>query len=340
MNPIKMAAAAVALLALPCTASIAGAGKVLGWEVDGKYYRTQVEACQAAARYNSSTGKGVFTGNIERYGEDTITCEIRDVDGSIGAPQVMRQWGPADESVGEQAPAEKLLPPRALPPARQRGITDVDDVIFQGLAVNLKLIFIVRESNKAAVRFTGKPGFMPKPQDLKAKTLQGDPAKNPHVGLASADPADRRLQEMLAAEGKSWRDYVIELGKSYFVVGPPPAYLVLDQKTRSKFYSDIDLHGVYDLQGRPQWHDSLKELFNARLKDRLIQHGPHDCWPKRNSAQAGPNAGPQPPVTVYMPTGEMQYVKTRREMEKFYARQKLPWPYAKGAREDWCNLGS
>ncbi len=231
-------------------------------------------------------------------------------------------------------------PTANVPPPNERGMTDIDDAVFQGLSMNLKLIFIVRESNPAAVNFTGKPGYLPKPETLKAKTIKAksDADPNPNVGLAAANPADPRLKEMLADDYMTYPTYLLLLRKHGFKVGPAPDYLVLDIKTEAKFYSDIDLHGVYDLQGRPAWNDKLIEVFNTRLKDRLIQHGPHDCWLKRNTAEAGPNAGPQPPVTVYLPSGEMRYLKKPADMQRFYAQQKLGWPYAPGAKENWCNL--
>lgn len=322
--------AALLLLLGVSSASLANTGKVIGWEVDGKHYRTEIEACLAAARYNSSTGKGVFTGKFERQGEDMIMCEIRDVDGSVGMPQVQRVWGPADEpstaAVGE-----------AVPLPAERGMTEADDVVFRGLAMNQKLILIVRESNKAAVRFTGKPGYAPKPETLKAKTIQGDPAQDKNVGLASANPADPRLKEMLRADFMEYPTYLLLLRKHGYKVGPAPHFLVSDARTGVFFYSDIDLHGVYDTQGRQRWNKSLIGVFNARLKDRLIQHGPHDCWEKRNSPEAGPNGGPQPPVTVYMPDGTLFYLRTQEQMQAFYAQHKLPWPYAKGAKARWCD---
>ncbi len=328
------AATVAALLALTASPTFAGTGKVIGWEVDGKHYRTEIEACLAAARYNSSTGKGVFTGKFERQGEDMIMCEIRDVDGSVGMPQVQRVWGPADDP---QAASATAAIGEAVPLPNERGMTDIDDVVFRGLAMNQKLIFIARESNPAAVRFTNKPGYAPKPEKLKAKTIQGDPAADPNVGLAAANPADKRLQNMLSAVGQSYADYVKQLEADKFVVGPAPAYLVMHKVTGEKFYSDIDLHGIYDLRGRPQWDLFRASVLNVRLKDRLIQHGPHNCWEKRNAPEAGLNGGPQPPVTVYMPDGTLFYLRTDKQMQAFYAKHKLPWPYAKGAKARWCN---
>lgn len=330
----RWAGPAAALLLLGASSpGQAGTGKVIGWEVDGKHYRTEVEACLAAARYNSSTGKGVFTGKFERQGEDTIMCEIRDVDGSIGMPQVQRVWGAADDP---RAAVASAAVGEAVPLPAERGMTEADDAVFRGLAMNQKLILIVRESNKAAVRFTGKPGYAPKPETLKAKTIQGDPATDPNVGLASANPADPRLKEMLRADFMEYPTYLLLLRKYGYKVGPAPHFLVSDARTGVFFYSDIDLHGVYDTQGRKRWNTSLLEVFNARLKDRLVQHGPHDCWEKRNSPEAGPNAGPQPPVTAYLPSGDLFHLKTREQMQAFYAQNRLPWPYARGAKARWC----
>lgn len=331
MSMQRIAPWALFLMALLATApATAGTGKVIGWEVDGKHYATELEACRAAAKYNSARGRGVFTGKFERQGEDTILCFIRDEDGSIGSPQVMRVWGPADE------PDRPLAEGQAVPLAEERGMTSVDDAIFRGLAQNKKLIFIVRDSNPAAVRYTGKAGYAPKPEALKAKSIKA-PEDHPYLGLVSVSPVDLDLQRDLAEQRKSFRDYVMELWNAGFAVGPEPYFLVEDRKTRAKFYSDIDLHGVYDESGKQRWTPALRsELLNSRLKDRLIQHGPHDCWEKRNSAQAGRNRGPQAPVTVYMPDGNVYSLGTSAQMEAFYKQRKLPWPYAPGAKAKWC----
>lgn len=309
---------------------VAGTGKVIGWEVDGRHYATEIEACRAASRYNSTRGKGVFTGKIERFGEDTITCEIRDEDGSVGAPQVMRVWGQADDT------PRPLGEGQAVPLAPERGMLASDDKAFRELAVKLKLFLIVRDSNKAAVRFTGKPGYLPKPEALKAKTIKA-PSSDPNLGLVRAHPKDPELIISLAKDKLTYQQYVDQLRADGFEVGPAPHYLVQDQKTKANFYSDIDLHGVYDERGQQRWTPSMKdELLNPLLSDRLIQHGPHDCWEKRNSPKAKTNRGPQPPVTVYTPDGLVYSLQSAAHMQAFYAQRKLPWPYAKGFKAEWC----
>ena len=251
--------------------------------------------------------------------------------------------------------ASATAPGSSVPPPAKRGLTEIDDVVFQGIALNKRLFILVRDSNMFAPNFNGLPGYLPKPEVLKAKTRKaplgpdGKPlAGARNVGLAAADPDDPALIKMLEASKPSltYGAYVITLlGQApSFVVGPAPDYLIYsvirNPATRKSmnhyYYSDYDLHGVYDEPTRrPAFNNvfndpgptTFKTLLNARFKHSMVQHGPHDDWPKNMSKEAGPNRGPQPPVTAYLPDGSMNYLETITDMKAFYTRHRLPWPY-------------
>ena len=98
----------------------------------------------------------------------------------------------------------------------------------------------------------------------------------------------------------------------------------------SKFYSDVDLHGVYEVNGRNGWSVALQEKLNCRFVERMLQHGPQDLWTDRNNrAVAGPNDGPQvggdTTLTAILPDGSSVHIKTLQEMKSFYGSISVDW---------------
>jgi hypothetical protein len=92
-----------------------------------------------------------------------------------------------------RGPFGKLPFGRTPRPPGQRGLLPQDHQFLSGLAVSDNLIIILRDSNAAAIRWIGRPGFAPKPQFLKAKTLKDSdlahlpPARRAeYAGLVSA----------------------------------------------------------------------------------------------------------------------------------------------------------
>jgi len=80
-------------------------------------------------------------------------------------------------------------------------------------------------------------------QDRKIRQTQG---------LAVADPRDPGLQAVLTDKGMNYKQYVDELEEAGFKVHADNEYLITyaDPALGNKgFYSDYDLHGVYDKQG-------------------------------------------------------------------------------------------
>lgn len=224
------------------------------------------------------------------------------------------------------APAQKqppstdaggFIPKTHFPPAPdplKRGMPLEDHKQLRKLAVDEHKIIVVRDSNPWAMRWVGRPRHLPKPQDLKAKTIPYDPSKsakdNQFAGLASAQglsDADRRA---LLAKGYTIR------GESQLIVDP----------NGNRLYSDTDLHGIYNENGTDAWSDGVQQKMNDSFLERMIQHGPQDNWPVRNDATvAGPNAGPKPPVTAYLPDGTTQHMQTIEDMKQFYQAHGMNW---------------
>jgi len=232
-----------------------------------------------------------------------------------GGGNAPSEAAPSDESSGPGAGNEEFPPAsdpvsRGMPPA-------VDDAL-KALAKKNKWTIIVRDSNPAAERWMGQKGYLPKPQGLKQKSIPYDPAKpmseQPYAGLVRADKLSAQEQQ---------------LG---YKIDPSTGLVSQDGKY---FYSDIDLHGVYDSAG----NDVTDQFFNELIKDpqyrnsplqELVQHYPQDRWPLRNTS--GPNYGPQvgdgKTATAYLPNSTVS-LQTLAQMKALYAQNKInfSWLY-------------
>ena len=244
-----------------------------------------------------------LSGNVDKNGEPA---------GGGNAPS---EAAPSDESSGPGAGNEEFPPAsdpvsRGMPPA-------VDDAL-KALAKKNKWTIIVRDSNPAAERWMGKQGYLPKPQGLKQKSIPYDPAKpmseQPYAGLVRADKLSAQEQQL---------GYKIDPGTG------------LVSQDGKYFYSDIDLHGVYDSAG----NDVTDQFFNELIKDpqyrnsplqELVQHYPQDRWPLRNTP--GPNYGPQvgdgKTATAYLPNSTVS-LQTLAQMKALYSENKInfSWLY-------------
>jgi len=244
-----------------------------------------------------------LSGNVDKNGEPA---------GGGNAPS---EAAPSDESSGPGAGNEEFPPAsdpvsRGMPPA-------VDDAL-KALAKKNKWTIIVRDSNPAAERWMGKQGYLPKPQALKQKSIPYDPAKpmseQPYAGLVRADELSAQEQQ---------------LG---YKIDPNTGLVSQDGKY---FYSDIDLHGVYDSAG----NDVTDQFFDELIKDpqyrnsplqELVQHYPQDRWPLRNTpgANYGPQVGNGKTATAYLPNSTVS-LQTLAQMKALYAENKInfSWLY-------------
>ena len=243
-------------------------------------------------------------------------------------PAPGKQTGDAGNGGGKKPPAgagggdgEKGMPPEkpkipknVTPDPLRRGMPLEDHKQLTKLAMSERKIILVRDSNPWAMRWVGRPRHLPKPQNLKAKTIRYDPTQsaeeNQYAGLASA-------------EGLSDADRRDILKRGYSIRGERE--LIVDPKG-NRLYSDTDLHGVYDLNGKDAWSGALKDKMNDSFLENMVQHGPHDNWDIRNDKDlAGPNAGPHAPVTAYLPDGSTQHLETVEQMKEFYLKHGMDW---------------
>lgn len=227
---------------------------------------------------------------------------------------------PPDASPKQEPPGQDpiLFPHKThFPPAPdplKRGMPLEDHKQLAKLAVGEKKIILVRDSNPWAMRWAGRPRHAPKPQDVKAKTIPYDPKKSPQ---------DNQFAGLASAKGISDADRRALLQKGYTIRGKEE--IIVDPKG-NRLYSDTDLHGVYDLNGHDAWSSDIQQKMNDSFLENMVQHGPQDNWPDRNNlGVAGPNAGPKPPVTAYLPDGTTQHLKTIPQMKQFYTANGIDW---------------
>src|SRR5262249_4586187 len=148
-----------------------------------------------------------------------------------------------------------------------------DDRAFREVATRERRTILVRDSNPAALNWIGRQGYLPKPMGLKAKTLRS----GPFAGLAAADPTmSDECYDRLNYRVRHDQDSVLE-----------------HKDTGARFFSDFDLHGVYDADGRDAWGPGMWTALNRALGAHNVKHGPQDDWALRNSVEAGPNKGAQ-----------------------------------------------
>jgi hypothetical protein len=201
------------------------------------------------------------------------------------------------------------------PPPQQRGMLPTVDDTLRKIAKEKNWKIVVRDGNPAAPRFYGKQGYYPKGPGLKAKSAKLDTNKplseQPNAGLASDE---------LTPEEEA-RGYVRD-----------PATGLVSQGGRH-FYSDMDIHGVYDSAGNDVTEQFFDEIIKRQYRDNpiqdVVQHGTHDTWAKRNDPTvAGANYGPQvgdgKTVTVYSPGSTVQ-LSSISQMKSFYTQNGMNW---------------
>ena len=149
---------------------------------------------------------------------------------------------------------------------------------------------------------------------MKAKTIpegyyDGSPLKK-YEGLVGLDPENPQTIALLEDEGLTYAAYVEKLrtGDPAFKVDANEPFLVRDAVDNKALYSDLDLDGYYDANGKSLMPvDDVVESEKARAKINknfkrkkntgeteeieLVQHHPHGDWEDVNLK--GANCGPQ-----------------------------------------------
>lgn len=216
--------------------------------------------------------------------------------------------------------------PRANTTARAalpNGFTPLDDRLLRNFARDNKIILILRNSNVAAARWINYPGAVAKPMALKAKSLSPPPDDSRLSPAVRADEATYAPYYGLAsARGLSpaERDAVLKAG---YLIQAKCNGEVITTRQGGFIYSDIDVHGIYDLKGNWAGSNAALKTLNGTTTQRYFQHRAQDDYVQRNDPR-GASFGPQPPVTAYTPNGPVQ-LNTMTEMKAFYEANQIDW---------------
>ena len=131
------------------------------------------------------------------------------------------------------------------------GIRAEDQTVFAQVAEQMKVWILVRGTNKASLKFIGKPGYSPKPVECKAKTADQGGEKAGLVVCPILDPdafsKGKKTEKALAA----WADFAgKQWSQSTPVTGLPAGFDI--ETARTAYYGCVRkngkyLHGDYDL---------------------------------------------------------------------------------------------
>jgi hypothetical protein len=226
-------------------------------------------------------------------------------------------------------PDQKTYPP--APPPSQRGMPVAEDRTLQQSAQLSKFIILVRDANPAATQWIGKLGYQPKPMWIKDKTIKaGECANSGLAGLSAFAPSATLSLSQASMQYAAAGILIGSAADCYVLYTPSPS-------GRTRYYSDTDLHGVYDTNGNDAWTPTLLTTLNQRFQTnalpQMIQHPPQDNWSDRNhklltikntTVQNG-NYGPQPPVSAYLPDGSTVHLPDLCWMKRFYLEHNIPW---------------
>ena len=255
----------------------------------------------------------------------------------------------------KQAVKKGKLESKAAKIRHPDGLTKNQRRAFKNAAKETKRILIVRDGNADSVKFQGKEGYIPKPVDCKANTAKFGPdagivvdptndvqKKYWDIAESTAGSADElaAIKTDRAKAEKNWNQFKkdkLDVDGSKFKVNDQGQVLL----ENNKIYGDCDLHGVYDVDSKNKVNfgidDKLLDAAQAEERKKLnqlidpsgnsepVQHGCVDDWilpapPPEITVKA------MPPVTVFMPDGQVVKLATEGAMEQFYKDNGLPWP--------------
>jgi len=188
-----------------------------------------------------------------------------------------------------------------------------DKQIFLDAARHFQMWILVRRTNRASLEYIGKPGFVPKPINCKAKTADENLGKYKLAGLV-IDPTGREAAfkpERLQDAVKCWKDTKQLLGK-VFTVDQDASSLHCGCLMLHKNYihGDYDLYDIIDitqahrnlaavevLLGQPHRRGpkvfTVQEFVNSRIGSPMLQHGGDAQFLKEHRSESidafGPN---------------------------------------------------
>ena len=207
--------------------------------------------------------------------------------------------------------------------------TDINRV-FLDAAARFQVWILVRRTNPASFEYIGKPGFVPKPINCKAKTADNDLGRYKLAGLV-IDPTDReaafqpdRFRDAL----KCWKDTQQLVQQGLFTV---------DRDIRSRhcgcvmlqknyIHGDHDLYDIIDiaqahrnlaavevLLGKPHMRGpnvlKVQEFVNSRIGSPILQHGGDAQFLSEHRSE---------PIDAFGPAGEDVTILNQLSVKAWY----------------------
>jgi hypothetical protein len=204
-----------------------------------------------------------------------------------------------------------------------------DKQIFLDAAGHFQVWILVRRTNRASLEYIGKPGFVPKPINCKAKTADQNFGRYTLAGLV-IDPTGRetafkpeRFQDAL----KCWKDTQQLLGKIFTVdrdaSSPHCGCLMLQ---RNYIHGDYDLYDIIDitqahrnltavevLLGQPHRRGpkvlTVQKFVNSRIGSPMLQHGADAQFLSEHRSE---------PIDAFGPKGEDVTILNQFSVKAWY----------------------
>lgn len=200
---------------------------------------------------------------------------------------------------------------------------------FRELAVSEAATVVVAGANPFSGRHIGQPGTRVSPLHLFGVARLAPP----NAGLVAADPDDGRLAALLesAYPGGRYEDFVSELARCGFTVTGPDEGYVLRDAGWNLLHPGYSVQGVYREEGGADlWRgaegERMRAALNRQMGLELVRHGPHDAWDVRvRLPDDCPARGPQVPVLVFSPQGNVNVLFNVDEVAARYRFLGIAW---------------
>jgi hypothetical protein len=204
-----------------------------------------------------------------------------------------------------------------------------DKQIFLDAARHFQAWILVRRTNPASLEYIGKPGFVPKPINCKAKTADHDLGTDKLAGLV-IDPTDReaafkpeRVQDAL----KCWKETTQLLGKVFTVdQGVSSRHRGCLMLQGNYIHGDYDLYDIIDitqahrnlaavevLLGQPHRRGAnvlrVQEFVNSRIGSPMLQHGADAQFLSEHRSE---------PIDAFGPKGEDVTILNQYSVKAWY----------------------
>ncbi len=130
---------------------------------------------------------------------------------------------------------------------------------------------------------------------------------------------------------QEWLAYVEELNSLGYTIRDEADQFIV-QRGSTRFYSDLDLFGVWNADNlAPGFDEAFHEILNSAFGVNLIRHGPWADYSMRASLDL-PNE-----VVAFLPDGQVVHLTGEDELSRFISAQELDWksiwPHAKPSND-------